>query len=1390
MLFFRQRVLIIFLYVIVGCLNTTTIVARQFIDFEHISFKEGLPGSNIRFTFQDEMGYLWFGVEAVGLCKYNGTQFQVHEVEPDDANSLSNSFIKNIVSYKRDLWVATEDGLNLYLRDKDIFYQFFPENIDLSDNVINYLLFDNKGDLLIGTNKGLDVLSPENLRDIYSQIENNNDPKLPKGAITKYFSNDTIVQKYGELGVMCLYEDSGKNIWIGTDQGVFLMDANGHLLKHLRNDPGDPSSLIHNLVRFIHAYDSNKILIGTDRGICLYDVTNGEFEPDIYPEVTRLRLEHKGYYSFLKDSDGTEWYGMSGSGILMVDKSIPGQSDVVHIKEGENGLLSRTIRHIFEDNSGQIWISTKFGGIHIFQKHQDVFQTYTIDNVNYVKNRKDDKYVLSLFVDNKENIWVGTKFGGLLKFDYNTNSYESYWIDLYLKNEGYSNRIEYVFQDKQGNIWIGTPNGINQVDVETKKITLFPFYPTYSMCEDSKGNLWVGTTKGVYLFDRDNNSYIKPGYDYSFFQDSSLNIYAIYEDSKSNIWFGTFENGIYAYNLHTGKLRFYSSTQKAPCNISGNMVRSVFEDKNGTIWIGTKHNGLNYMPDSVNSFSILSKSDGIASNTIYAIQDDNHGNLWLSTHHGLSFIDIKTGEITNFDASHGLQGNIFENNACAKTKNGLMLFGGNNGFNIFYPDSLKITKEAAPLTIDALKVNNENYMVDFAKDTVIYLKYYQNYIDFEFSLLNYHTPFKNYYRYKLEGVDREWIEADSRNFVSYSDLKNGEYVFNLQAFTSDRNVISEPLAITLIIKPPFWKTTIAYFIYIIIVSLSFIGIYYFATNRANYKHRLSESKKAIQHNMEINEAKLRFFTNISHELQSPLALISVPAEKLSYSSNLTPQEKSYVDLIQKNSYRLKRLVDQLMYFRKAQKEVATLKAMKGDIISFLQEITAPFQLYAQQKELDFRLTFSEERMEMWFDPDKMEKIISNLLMNAFKYTPEGGSVEVSIVAGEHNLLGQNKAIKPKELNKTVTIRVKDTGKGIPKNELKNIFNRFYTSSKDSTISGTGIGLELTKTLVELHGGAIAVDSKEDEGSTFIITLFRESKHLKKSNISDEVIVAENYISDFDYGKMLAESSKRKENTGHSKNDKNKPLILVAEDNDDLRKFLGENLELYYNTILVDDGEKAYNEALNKVPDLIISDVVMPKMDGVELCKNIKSNTITSHIPLILLTRKILIEEKIEGLQTGADDYIEKPFNLQYLLMRVNNLLATINKIKEQTRIELTDGRIEILDVSVYDKKLLNRCKEAILKNISNPEFGVEELGRIVGMSRSQLYRKLIALTGQGPNEMIYSSRLREAKNYLLMDKYSIMDVAHMSGFKSSNSFSTVFKKNFGFSPKEFVDKHK
>ncbi len=1372
-------------------LCTTDIWSQKNCCLEQISTNQGLPGINIRKLYQDEIGYIWFGIEAVGLCKYDGAAYTVFENNPQDSLSLSNNFIWDIVESKRNLWIATENGLNLYHRDKGIFSQFYKESCGLSSNGVISLFLDHNGNLWVGTNRGLDIINSTEISRLENTLPNANNKFYIKPKIRSLLCQDSIEHINGNLKIYSFYQDKDQKIWVSSNNGVFIFSPNQRLLKHLNYNNGN-SGLVFPIVKFIGEWNENNLLIGTDRGMCIYNQKNNTFSNKIIPELNDVKFKNKGYSCFQKDERGKYWIGMS-EGIIVIDPTESPGKRLTYISEGDMGLSSKTVCDILLDKSGQIWISTKFEGLFIYNQYLKLFTSNTIDIGEKSSFPYKNSFILSAYAG-KDEVWLGTKDKGLVRFDLKSKQYYTYSMKpdyIYHKT---SNRIECIGEDEESNIWFGNLKGLNKLNKKTGEIETFPFYVVRTLLFDSKGKLWIGTTHGVYSFDKSTKKFelnkirIENS---TLFVDSSLFVNTIYEDSKQNIWFGTATNGVYLYHRKENKIDHFCHKPQNPQSISNNSIRAICEDIKGRIWIGTKHGGVNYFDPVNKTFKSITKADGLPSNAIYSIQSTFNGDLWLGTHNGLSRLSLSEWKIRNFDISHGLQSNIFEKNSYTKTFDGHLLFGGEGGFNYFHPDSFAFNVRKFPLVLNSVKVNRDEILTDIPFDTNIQLKYFQNYIDIEFSLLNYKDPSRNSFRYMLEGIDNHWIDAGTRRYVSYTDLKSGKYTFRLEALGADNELIANPIILNINVSPPWWFSNLAYIIYFIVLIVLFYAIFKIATMRANFRNKLNESRKAVQISMETNEAKLRFFTNISHEFLSPLALISMPVEKLNNSKNLSETEKQYVKLIRKNTNRLNRLIKQLMYFRRTQNDFVQLKVMQGNIVDFIEKVTHPFSLFAQQLNIDFNVRCADEAIDMWFDPDKVEKIVSNLLMNAFKFTPSKGSVEIWITTSTKNVISDktNFLSKKSQIRQIVNISVRDSGKGMTEEEQKNIFKRFYSGNNEN-LEGSGIGLELVKTLVELHGGSISVKSKPGKGSSFTFSLFQDHNYMKDAQISQEEIIPDNYISNFDYSEILSSYITDERDEIAKQNTTQKPSILIVEDNNDLRKFIHENLIEEYNVITAKNGYDGYTTALNNMPDIIVSDVIMPEMNGIEMCKNLKSNLLTSHIPIILLTQKSEIEDKISGLESGADDYIEKPFNLQYLLLRIKNIIEFQNKLKDRIIQVIGKEDIEVKEISVFDRKILEKCKNAVINNLSDVEFSVVELGSIVGMSRSQLYRKITALTGKTPAEFIYSYRLEKAKYYLKDENNTVMEVAHLTGFKSSNSFSTVFKKHFGISPSEYIIRQK
>jgi ligand-binding sensor domain-containing protein/signal transduction histidine kinase/DNA-binding response OmpR family regulator len=1363
------------------------------IELKQLSTEQGLPGPDVRFIYKDNIGYLWFGIDAAGLCRYDGKNFVTYGHLPEDVNTLSNDFIWNIgADQYNNLWIATENGLNLFDRQHERFFRFYnyPKST-ASDNRITSILSGKDGCLWIGTSNGLNKIEAQEIERINRLLTSGN--KINQSEINpafkRYLSGDAYSKSLGIIEVQHIMQDRNTRLWIGTNKGLFLLNTKTNTLKHYTHKEGDLHSLINNSVHFVYECSQGVFVIGTNRGICKYFESEDKFEPLSFNAIHLGSLDLKGYSGFYADSRSNEWITLSGG--ILVGKGICSNDHTFHyqfLTQDEWGLKSSIIRNIKQDISGQVWIATKFEGLEIYQPDQQLFPFFKIGPMSNKTNRVDDNYVLCLLADSQNNIWISTKSGGLVKYDKQKRKFESYRIYAQPTNSSYSNKFACIYEDSDKEMWFGSTKGLYKL--KNKSLHLIPFHKITAICEDVPGHFWIGSEKGLFTFDKKTNVFSRYNNVNPFFKDSSILIFRIVQDQFKNIWFGTQLSGVFVYDHKTKLVKHKRHSISDHQTLSGDMVRSIFNDKSGRLWIGTKDNGLNLYDFQKDIFIHYSKYDGLPSNTIFSMVEDKNGHLWIGTLQGLSMLDPKTMNFINYDESHGLQNNAFEYNAYAQTSDGFLLFGGKAGFNMFHPDSIHFNNVRPPLVINFIKANDKVIKKELYTDTEIELPYDQNYLAFEFALLDFRNPSRNTYKYQLKGVDKGWVETGNRNYVAYPKLKDGKYDFVVKSLGNSYGQIPQTLHVSVRIKPPFWLTHTAYIFYLLLTITSLFGIYRFAIMKANYRFRLTEAKKEFERTKELHQTKLRFFTFVSHEFQAPLTLIMAPIEKLIQSPSISGDERKYIELVQRNTKRLSQLIDQLLYFRKAQNDVIGLKVNEGNIVAFLHEVTYPYSVQAGKHNIHFLFNPVREVLMLWFDPDKMEKIVSNLLMNAFKYTAPGGTVELSITLCEEYMVPFPEKRKAKKTDeKLVKIAVKDTGRGMTKEQAGMVFSRYYRVGNDDQ-KGVGIGLELTKTLVEMHHGAITIDSEPGLGSTFSVYLRQGKDHYNEKDISPSDFQIKDYLSEIDIDFLNSDDTAEFPNCEIKSNEeKNKPVILIVEDNNDLRRFLGENLNELYNIALADNGISGLEKALRNVPDLIISDVIMPEMDGIEMCKQIKTNIATSHIPIILLTRKAYMEDKITGLLTGAVDYIEKPFNLQYLQLRIQNLFLERQKITRVLKKEIEEGEVKASEISIYDKKLLNRCMKAIMDHLSDTEFGVSELGKEVGLSRSQLHRKITALTGQSPVDLVYSSRLAEAKK-MLGNGYSVADVAHLTGFKSSSSFSTVFKNRLGISPTEYVEARK
>jgi signal transduction histidine kinase/DNA-binding response OmpR family regulator len=908
---------------------------------------------------------------------------------------------------------------------------------------------------------------------------------------------------------------------------------------------------------------------------------------------------------------------------------------------------------------------------------------------------------------------------------------------------------------------------------------------------DQSGSVWCLIGGRIYRFDEELKKFIqhKITIDGQVISDYKL----VNQDRSGTWWFGTSNNGLikshnFASNVpphRKPQYKQYKPKVGDPHNLNSDDVRSIYKDRQGYLWIGTDR-GLNKFDIEAETFEHYSEKDGLPSNLISEISEDNQGNLWICTSKGLSRFNPVIEKFLNFDEQEGLPMAGF-GECYAKGPEGEMYFGGRDGFMVFHPDSQQYNTHEPPVVITDFQIFNRSVLPgdqsplkkSITHSTEIALRHDQDVFSFEFVTLDFTNPVRNQYAHKMEGVDPDWVYTNAtRRYVTYTRLDPGEYLFRVKA-ANNEGVWNEAGAVLKItIMPPWWRTNLAYLIYILLVGSITYGIWRFRANRLKMQHRLELEQVHAAKLEELDQMKSRFFANISHEFRTPLTLILGPLEQM-ISGKLKKDVRDQYKIMRRNANRLLQLINQLLDLSKLEDGKLKLQAQKIEIVALLRGLVQAFESLAVLKNITLKFEPNLDAIELYVDLDKFEKIINNLLSNAFKFTPEGGKVTVSIGHPPQSPLeGGSKG--------GVYILVSNTGPDIPAEYLEKIFDRFY-QAEDWEHEGSGIGLTLTKELVELHHGKIQVESIPGIRTTFSVFLPLGKEHLE----SDQIVESDYIERDGELREVVPSGERDTElvdgqlDDKRSKSAEKLPLILIVEDNIDLRRYLADIFKNDAKVVEAVNGEEGFNISIRQIPDLIISDVMMPKMDGFELCKKLKTDERTSHIPVILMTARAAKEDKLEGLETGADDYIAKPFEAEELLVRVSNLIEQRRLLRK--RFTGVKGlRPQDIAVNSADQRFLQKALNIIERHLSDPGFGAERFSREMALSRVQLHRKLQALTDQSASEFARTIRLNRAAQLLREKTDNISQIAYEVGFSNPSHFSISFRKQFGLSPREYI----
>jgi signal transduction histidine kinase/ligand-binding sensor domain-containing protein/DNA-binding NarL/FixJ family response regulator len=1350
--------------------------------FSHLDINNGLSHNNITSILKDSKGFMWFGTLS-GLNRYDGYKFKIFKYAANDTTTLDGNYIVGITEGPgHKLWVETTNKFNIYdpltekfshdisgyLRSiaipdvqiksikKDLagnfwflpvtsgIYKYNPVNhktvhlthiatdsTTIGSNTVADLAQDSQGNIWLAYSSGmLERLDPKTYHVTYrSRIFS----RLPPGLNTSYK----------------IFIDRQDDIWAYVPSysvGVYDVNVKKDIFRHI--DKGnDATHLNTDVVSSVIQDDKDRIWIATDHGgINLLDKHNFKFRYLINREDDNKTIGQNSITQLYKDNTGIIWAGTYKKGVGYYHESIIKFPLYTHHLadplSDPKSLSFSDINSFAEDKTGNIWLGTNGGGLVYYDRKNEVFKKYqhNANNINSLANN----VIVCLYIDHDQKLWIGTYFGGLDCYDGKT--FKHYKHSDALPGSISEDRICTITEDTQHHLLVGTLSaGFNVLDSKTQTFTHYVYNPGYNAIHsnyisrilvDKRGNWWIVTSYGVDVLLKATHQF-----------------------------------------LH------YIHNDKDPNSLLSNNTNNILEDSEGLIWISTRE-GISIFDYKTGKFTNISRQDGLPDNTVIDIQQYDKRNMWASTPNGLSNIIVdRTAKglkfhFINYNETEGLQGREFTENSSYKTREGELIFGGGNGFNIFKPANIHSNKNAPDLVFTDFEIFNQSINVgekingrvilpkSITELNSLTLKYNDNMFSVEFAALNFFNPDKVKYQYMMDGFDKGWINADNNiRKATYTNLDAGNYVFKVRA-TSNQTWNNKVLTLNISILPPFWKTTWAYILYALAIITALLYLRKRGIKKLRSQFSIEKEREEAHRMHELDLMKIKFFTNVSHEFRTPLSLIMAPVDKIIKQIN-DPDIQRQLLLVNRNAKRLLNLVNQLLDFRKMEYQELKLHEKTGDIIGFIKELSHAFTDVADQKHISFIFDTDIDAYYTAFDHDKIERILFNLLSNAYKFTHEGGQVSVLL-----NLINKRETDE-----QYLEIRVIDTGIGIPADKHDKIFEPFFQNDIPGSMlnQGSGIGLSITKEFVKLHNGEIFVESAFDEGSCFTVLL--PVKQLDENIFTDTPLLI-NHSQVFLPGDVP--KSVNKENR-----DGKKLTVLLVEDNEDFRFYIKDNLKAAFNIIEAENGKKGWQKALAQHPNLIVSDISMPEMNGIDLCLKIKNDKRTSHIPVILLTALTGEDQQLKGLETGATDYLTKPFNFEILQSKIKNILSQQEYMRKTYQKQVEANPTEMA-VESPDELFIKKVLILIDNNISNPNFSVEELSSDVFVSRYTLYKRILAMTGKTPNELVRSMRLKRAAQLLETGHLTISQICHKVGFKSQKYFVKTFKSEYNTIPSKYL----
>lgn len=1306
--------------------------SKKQLHFRQIQVNQGLSENTVNCILEDHKGFMWFGTKD-GLNRFNGYEFKIYRHSNQDANSIGNSFVHSMTeaSDKR-IWIGTDNGVYIFNPTKERFIPFTntsQDGISIRGAIYSILAIDSTK-MLFGTTNGIFLFDQQTQKLMHYGTE-----ALPSNT------------------VWALLKDKQGIIWIGTRSGLVRYE--------IRSNTFTKTGMNDECLSLLDG-NANNIWIGTwETGLKYYNKTTQQFS-SFFDKTDKDYVTH--IRSIFQYSDNELLIG-ADDGLFLFNT----QNDSYYRIDNPQKIYSLSDRNVYsicKDRENGIWIGTYFGGINYLPPNHDLFELYS---PNHTDNSICGKAVSQFCEDDIGNLWIATEDGGLSYFNPNTKMFQSSHETTYHFSPSYHNIHALALRENK--LWIGTfSRGLDVFDFKTRTLHNFRHIEgdsstlddnaIFSLLFTKSGILYVGTPFGLNRYNPVNNTF-------SHMPEVKGFIYDIFEDSRGVLWIASYGNGVYKFDNTSNQWKNFQNNPLDNHSLCGDKIINIFEDSKGSIWFASEGYGISKYAVSSNSFENYNESDGLPNNVVYGILEDGNGFLWLSTNKGLAKFNPETKTMKVYTQNDGLQSNEFNYRSSFKASDGKFYFGGINGFNSFYPEQIINNSFIPPVVITNIQLLRSKSVkridtlinTSLNNGTDIELNYNYSSFTISFASLSYVNPESNQYSYYMEGVDREWNLGTNRHNVTYANLSPGKYVFHVKASNNNDVWNNEGTQVSIVILPPiYWRWYAKLFYLIILTGCGYLLLKYYNT-RTQERHDIQLKELKTKAEQENNNAKISLFTQIAHEIRTPLTLIAAPLAEILKSNGGTPETKENLQIIERNTKRLTGLANELLDFNKVENSNEQNDELI-DLNELISDLYADFNKAAIQKNIHLLLQVPEQIVYISCNKNLLTKVISNFLSNALKYTKD--EIIVALEEVENT----------KEANK-VKITISDNGLGIPAEMQTKIFEPFFqitTPDHSDEKQGVGLGLSIVKQSVDKLGGTITVDSAENNGTRFTVSLSCD----KIVSLPAEAIPISPALSE-DIDNL-------------SSFEAHQSVILLVEDNEELCHFLVKNLKESYQIITANDGLQAIEKLKNTVVNLIICDMMMPNMTGIEFINYIKENGEYEYVPIIILSAKTNMEDKLEGLKVGADVYIEKPFSLEFLKAQMTTLIKNREYLLQKfTQTPLASfGTITKSD---KERRFIESLNKIIEQNISNEDISITQIAGELSMSRSSFNRKIKGILNLTPGEYINLFRLKKAAQLLIEENYRINEICFLVGFNSPSYFTKCFQKQFRMLPKEFVKVH-